>query len=83
MFATKVFTHKYMGTPCLAIWKVDKDGNKLGRYPLVTLTAEKAEAVTSNIDQIRVWLEEQILGGLKSESEHEAIKPSSSIVRFR
>lgn len=57
--ATKVFEDTFKGHPFIAIWKVDSDGNKIGKTPIVSFGKVKCQAIMEHQEEIGKWLERQ------------------------
>lgn len=58
---TKAFFEEYKGSPVIAIWKVDENGNKVGSFPIISMGVKKAKAVIGSINAIREFVTTQDL----------------------
>jgi cytoplasmic iron level regulating protein YaaA (DUF328/UPF0246 family) len=53
---TKAFLENFKGHDIVAIWEVDDAGNKVGKYPIISFGAKKAEAILANIDVVKQFV---------------------------
>lgn len=65
---TKCFKEKFKGSNIIAVWEVDKEGNKVGTYPLVSFGVKKAKIISEHIDEIDRFVYE-----IESASEADAV----------
>jgi hypothetical protein len=55
---TKVFEEEFKGHKLLAVWSVDQNDEKIGRYPLVSLGKKKLEVLLSHITEVRSFVDQ-------------------------
>lgn len=56
--STAVFLEEFKGYPIFAIYKVGKNGRKIGVKPIVSFGATKAKAILGHIEEIQEWVDE-------------------------
>jgi len=53
---TKVFTSEYKGHPIVQVFEVDDQGNKQGKYPVVSMGVKKAKALLDNQAEVALFI---------------------------
>lgn len=53
---TKVFTSEYKGHPIVQVFEVDDQGNKQGKYPVVSMGLKKAKALLDNQAEVALFI---------------------------
>lgn len=56
---TKVFFDTFKGHKLFAVWEVDDMDNKVGQYPLFSLGAKKAVALSKHLEEFKDYLSMQ------------------------
>lgn len=54
---TKVFFDLFKGHKMFAVWEVDDQGNKVGQYPIFSLGAKKAIALSNHLEQFKDYVD--------------------------
>lgn len=57
--STAVFLEEFKGYPIFAIYKVGKNGRKIGLKPIVSFGATKAKAILEHIEEIQEWVDNE------------------------
>ena len=58
--STKVFVETFKGHAICGVWNVDENGQKIGKYPIVSMGLKKSIAVLEHQDAITNFIKEQI-----------------------
>lgn len=58
---TQIFEESFKGFPVIAIWEVDRSGNKKGFKPLISFGTKKAQAIFEHKEELAAWLRRQTL----------------------
>lgn len=58
LMLTKVFQETFKGHKMFAVWKVDKDGEKVGSYPLISVGYKKAAALAAHAEELTKFVED-------------------------
>lgn len=53
---TKVFFDLFKGYKLFAVWEVDDNDNKIGDYPLFSLGAKKALALSDHLEEFKDYV---------------------------
>lgn len=53
---TKVFFDNFKGHRMFAVWEVDDQGNKVGQYPIFSLGAKKAVALSNHLEEFKDYV---------------------------
>lgn len=58
--STAVFLEEFKGYPIFAIYKVGKNGRKIGFKPTISFGATKAKAILAHLEELKEWVETQV-----------------------
>lgn len=53
---TKVFLDEFKGHKVFAVWEIDNNGNKVGQYPVFSLGAKKAIALSNHLEEFKDYI---------------------------
>lgn len=53
---TKTFEGQYKGT--IAVWEIDDNGEKVGKFPIVSLGKKKLQAILNHLDEVKEFIKD-------------------------
>lgn len=48
---------EFKGRPLLSVWSVDDNGDKVGKYPVISFGLGKARAILEHVEDIKKFVE--------------------------
>jgi hypothetical protein len=58
MKKTKAFRDEFKGHKTFAVWEVDNNGEKVGKYPVISVGFRKAEALAGHVEELGQFVAE-------------------------
>jgi len=56
---TKVIRDTFKGNATIGIWKVDANGNTVGKVPIISFGYNKAKAIANHVQELLDWVAQQ------------------------
>lgn len=57
---TKVFIDEFKGHQMFTVWLVDEDGEKVGKYPIVSFGLKKAVAISDHVEELKQFIDDMV-----------------------